>query len=784
MRLLKISSLFVLLFFSSTLIGQIKKDSVTEISEVTIRALSKKQRGKEIMKQVIQKRNEFAQFQKKYSCSIYSVTSLQEDKLDSLLKVAQKIKTDTIAYTKFVDSVLNKNTNTKHTTSLLEWKSKSYKNELKYKDEFEGYQDFSQQGKVYLRENRGSGTNSNMSGVESIAPAVAQTVNPYVFIKGLKQSDFDIYQNLIVADGICSKPIVSPLAFNAFLFYNFYLETTYSNIPDSIRYEIRVEPIFKEEALVSGTLLIKDNTWEVTDYQLKINEGALVYFENFSVQSNYSSSNNQLLPSKKFFDYTVRQGQKKIIGRNKTIYTDYEELDEQPNSFWNETAVYAADARDKDSNYWLTNRKFELAPSDKFYFHREDSIRNYKKSNPYLAKRDSMFNATSFWDVTLFGIGFRNTFKKREFQISPLVAQIVPLGVGGYRHRLSVTYIQGFKNGTSIDIEPTLDYGFLNKDLKGEFAIGYLYNPKNFSKITLRVGDIYDYINSYQSIQGTFGPGNRVRNQKVELTYRVELVNSLYLKTNLNYSNRISIGDMKYPKWVDIFGVFAKAQPFEGYKVFVGSTELEYHPFQKYVYQENQKVVTEDKYPTLSLKYTTGIPKLLGGQSNFDYVEFRLTEDGKLATLGDYQLRFNAGSFIYKKDLRLIEYKYFRTSDAFLFSNPTNSMQLIDTVLSTASNYLQFNYIHHFNGFFLDKIWLLNKLKLEECIGGGLLSVPDKKFHTIELYAGLERRFKIKKQLFRFGIYAVQATSTRNSLDYQLKFGINAYDTFRQKWFY
>lgn len=784
MRLLKISSLFVLLFFSSTLIGQIKKDSVTEISEVTIRALSKKQRGKEIMKQVIQKRNEFAQFQKKYSCSIYSVTSLQEDKLDSLLKVAQKIKTDTIAYTKFIDSILNKNTNTKHTTSLLEWKSKSYKDELKYKDEFEGYQDFSQQGKVYLRENRGSGTNSNMSGVESIAPAVAQTVNPYVFIKGLKQSDFDIYQNLIVADGICSKPIVSPLAFNAFLFYNFYLETTYSNIPDSIRYEIRVEPIFKEEALVSGTLLVKDNTWEVTDYQLKINEGALVYFENFSVQSNYSSSNNQLLPSKKFFDYTVRQGQKKIIGRNKTIYTDYEELDEQPNSFWNETAVYTADARNKDSNYWLTNRKFELAPSDIFYLHREDSIRNYKKSNPYLAKRDSMFNATSFWDVTLFGIGFRNTFKKREFQISPLVAQIVPLGVGGYRHRLSVTYIQGFKNGTSFDIEPTIDYGFLNRDLKGELALGYLYNPKNFSKITLRVGDIYDYINSYQSIQGTFGPGNRVRNQKVELTYRVELVNSLYLKTNLNYSNRISIGDMKYPKWVDIFGVFAKAQPFEGYKVFVASSELEYHPFQKYVYQENQKVVTEDKYPTLSLKYTTGIPNLMGGQSNFDYVEFRLTEDGKLATLGDYQLRFNAGSFIYKKDLRLIEYKYFRTSDAFLFSNPTNSMQLIDTVLSTASNYLQFNYIHHFNGFFLDKIWLLNKLKLEECIGGGILSVPDKKFHTIELYAGLERRFKIKKQLFRFGIYAVQATSTRNSLDYQLKFGINAYDTFRQKWFY
>ncbi len=64
MKLFKISILFVLFLISSKIVGQIKKDSVTEISEVTIRALSKKQRGKEIMKQVIEKRNEFAQFQK------------------------------------------------------------------------------------------------------------------------------------------------------------------------------------------------------------------------------------------------------------------------------------------------------------------------------------------------------------------------------------------------------------------------------------------------------------------------------------------------------------------------------------------------------------------------------------------------------------------------------------------------------------------------------------------------------------------------------------------------
>jgi hypothetical protein len=121
--------------------------------------------------------------------------------------------------------------------------------------------------------------------------------------------------------------------------------------------------------------------------------------------------------------------------------------------------------------------------------------------------------------VIINGIGFRNTYKKREFWFSPLVAQIMPFGVGGYRHRLAMNYKKTFANWKSIAIEPTIDYGFLNKDFKGELALGYTYNPKRFSTITIMGGDIYDYVNSYQSLVGTLGPANRVRNQKFSLSF-------------------------------------------------------------------------------------------------------------------------------------------------------------------------------------------------------------------------------------------------------------------------
>ena len=133
---------------------------------------------------------------------------------------------------------------------------------------------------------------------------------------------------------------------------------------------------------------------------------------------------------------------------------------------------------------------------------------------------------------------------------------------------------------------------------------------------------------------------------------------------------------------------------------------------------------------------------------------------------------------------RHIRTKYFRTSDLGWFSDPTKSMQMLDTNLSTSNSYLQANFIHHFNGFFLNKIWGINRLKLEETIGGGLLIVPESKFNLIEFYVGIERMFRIRKQLFKIGIYAVAADNNFDKAAIGWKVGLNFYDSFRRKWSY
>jgi hypothetical protein len=346
-----------------------------------------------------------------------------------------------------------------------------------------------------------------------------------------------------------------------------------------------------------------------------------------------------------------------------------------------------------------------------------------------------------------------------------------------------MNYKKTFANWKSIAIEPTIDYGFLNKDLKGELALGYTYNPKRFSTITIMGGDIYDYVNSYQSLVGTLGPANRVRNQKFSLSHRFELVNGFFVKTEFMHSNRFSIGSMKYPEWVDLFGVFSKPQSFEGYKISQFTLDLEYVPKQKFLMKGERKIVLGSIWPKFGLKMNAGVPNFLGGQSNFGFAEGRVSNQGKFRSFGNYSYRFSYGQFLYKKDLRIIEHKYFRTSDLNFFSNPTNSLQLLDTNMNTQNAYVQFNIIHHFEGFFLSKIWGINKLKLEESVGGGFLTLPGSSFAQVELFAGLERKVRIRKQLIKFGVYIVQANSSRGPST-RLKIGFNFYDSFHAKWMY
>ena len=188
---------------------------------------------------------------------------------------------------------------------------------------------------------------------------------------------------------------------------------------------------------------------------------------------------------------------------------------------------------------------------------------------------------------------------------------------------------------------------------------------------------------------------------------------------------------------------------------------------------------------------------MFGSNTSFNHLEIGASDQMDIGTFGNLKWTVEGGTF-FGNDLasiRFIEHKWFRSSDRLLFSNPLRSMQtlnLADTTLitHTARPYMQLYAIHHFNGAIMSKIPLINKLKLELVAGGGAMYLQENNFTHVEAYFGIERKIKIKRQLFKISTYYVLSGNNKTGLQvvkdplFGFKIGLDFFNSWTNSWSY
>ncbi len=619
----------------------------------------------------------------------------------------------------------------------------------------------------------------------NIAPVQYIETNPYIFFEKVQDGDFNLYQNMLNLPKVTENPIVSPIAFNAFLNYNFDLGDIFYEGDQKI-YEIKVSPKFKQSALFEGTLFIMDKLWVIKSFELSINSAAMPFFEAFTIHQDYEQIDSFWVPTRREYIYTIKEGKYVISGNTRVSQSNYlfnQKFDDK--MFTNQILSYSDDAFDKDSTYWAKTRPIQLKENELQYIDEQDSIEAHLKSEAYLDSIDKEFNKITFWDVTLNGIGFRNRYKQQEIRINSLLTSAKIFGVGGFRYGAGGSYSKKFGNAHRIEVGGNFDYGFNNRDLKGSGGIAYTFLPKRFGEIEVNAGDIYDLITDYNSVLGTFSRGNYVRKRFFDVGHRIEIINGLYGRATLSYSDRENITNLELSNWSEqLFGELNVPQNFIRYKIAMIEFQFLYRFKQKYIIKKNEKQIVGTKFPELTLTYKKGIPNLFESEVNFDFLEMKVSDEINLGNYGDSKWSALVGSFVNDASLRFIEHKFFRGSDRFFFSNPLMSHQLLDSTFNTRNPYFQGFYLHHFNGFILNKIPLINKLKLELSAGGSMLIIQDIGYSHAELFAGLEKKFRIRKQYFRVGTYITSRANTTNALTYQFKIGIDFFNSFTNSWTY
>lgn len=743
--------------------------NISQLDEVEIIA-DRIDMAKKIMQKVRKKRTEYLNNINNYECDIYVKSSFEKEykTKDTILGEYSQIK-DINEYLK------------KDKLNLIEYLAKAYfKKPNKYKEKIIAYHNFTEEKPIGKSITVSAGIES-----DNIAPSHHHKKNPYIFETNNLTQSFNFYKNILNLPELSNQPLKSPIAASSFLAYKYeYIESFYEN--NSKIFKIKVKPINNHDALFYGNIFIEDSTFALIAVDLEINEDALMMHKNFKIIENYSEIENKVyLPTKLNIIYTIKDGKKNILGETRIKYQGYivnNEVDTK--IFNNEIKTFEEDAFDKDSTFWEENRLLKLKENELKFITKTDSIKKYYASNEFLDKQDSIYNRINWWSPFV-QIGYRNHYSGLEYGVGGLLQQVVPFGIGGYRHKLPFFINKEFKNGMLLETKEAIDYGFNNKDIKGSFGLGLTYFPKKFVRTFITIGNTYELINTHASIEQTFSRSNYVNTKSVKIKQRVEIFNGLFSELSLLYSNQLPIVDLHLSKWSKyVFRELNEPIDFEQYIKSEIKLRLKYVINQKYMIKEGKKIILGDNNPELFFEYRKGIPNLFGSEVNYDYVELGARAEHKLARFGSSRWQILAGTFFNKTNLRILEYKYFRGSDIIFFSDPIKSFQLLGKTLNTNSEFLQANYIHHFNGTILNKVPLIKYFKITLAGGAGTMSIPDQNFYHFEMFAGIERVIRIKKQLFRLGIYGVTADNTLSNPNITLKVGISPFDAYSKKWTY
>ena len=411
---------------------------------------------------------------------------------------------------------------------------------------------------------------------------------------------------------------------------------------------------------------------------------------------------------------------------------------------------------------------------------RQDSIIRYLNSDEYLDSADAVYNEFHWYEPLVSGVGYRKRSTGTNFFYSPLIGQFNAFGVGGWRWTPFAYGTKRFENDEMLSITGRLNYGLTNADTKGTLGATYTYAPLRNASWTVNIGNDYQQITQSVDLTGLFARSNFIEKTFTEVYHRFEWFNGFYTRLGFEYSERESIENLDLGN--DIFGSLTPPQPFETYTVGQVSAEILIRPYQRYYLKGRRKIVLSSKWPDFRVVFKQGIPNLLNSDVRYSKYEFIVEDYVPSNRLGFSHYRVASGGFLNDPStVRFIEYKWFRGGDYFLYTHPLYTFQNLPETFATPEVYFMANATHHFEGFVLNRVPLIRRLKLNVAMGASLLSIPSRSLLHLETYVGAERKMKLWDQPVRWGMYYGLLPNDMNP-GYRIKIGMDFKDTFLDRW--
>ncbi|WP_316827156.1 DUF5686 and carboxypeptidase regulatory-like domain-containing protein [Pedobacter miscanthi] len=622
--------------------------------------------------------------------------------------------------------------------------------------------DTNRKGIIYLSESQSKFNFRRPNDVheEMISSKVAGRNNTFSFNKA---SDLIInfYDNYLLENKLSARGFISPIADNALFYYKYKLLGESKENGETI-HKIEVIPRRENDPVFRGIIYIIDDSWRIynTDVYLTKNAG-INFIDTLNISQQFTKVNEVYMPTTINFQFAGNVLGFKIAGYFVGIYSNYNLDPKFPKNFFSGEILKVTEmVNKKDSVYWKNNRPIPLTEDEKINYVKKDSVAKLKESKKYLDSLEKDNNKFGIGKLLLRGYSINDRYDKEYWSFDPILKSIFYNTVEGFAVKYGVTYRKVFENNRNYSIRPELRYGFANQKLTGTLTGSYYYNPLKRASVGASFGNgIFDLNNLGSmttlgnSINSLFYEKNFAKFYEksfININTTRELASGLQGSVSVDYSRNKTLTNNSTFKIIDAkereftsnnpFSPATETPLFPTYNTLSATASLTYTIGQQYISRPDGKFYTESKFPKITVLYKKGFNGVLNSDVDYDFVKLEVSQDRiGLGLWGYTSFLAGVGKFLNNEKMYYPDFKHFAGNISTIFPPNLRKFQYLDFYqFSTNQQYFEAHLEHNFAGFFMNKIPLLRKAKLEEFIGGGYLSSPEKRNYK-EFYFGIQR---------------------------------------------
>jgi hypothetical protein len=513
-------------------------------------------------------------------------------------------------------------------------------------------------------------------------------------ITGSVFQEYNFYQNWLP---ILNKDFISPIADGWKTFYDYDLLDSVLVGQDTC-YKLQVYPRREQDLAFSGTIWIKKDDYSLKQVDLTIPKTAnLNFVDRIKIQQELEPSTaGPLIPSKTRVLIKIAQVTDETAGLLAKFYTATDSVvvnTPQATSFFNQAVELKPDFGVTEPDFWVENRPDPLSSEELAVLQMVDTL----KTIPIIRFYSE--------GLKFFATGYKPIGK---------------VDIGPWPGFFNYNNIEGIRLGIGL----RTNYKFSKKwELKGYMAYGFEDEAWKYSGSVTRILDR----NRWTTVQ--------VYSSKEIDQVGLEIAN---LQGNSIFLAASRFGTLRSPYLSTNHGLNVQREFFKGFLVKAGFNAGNFDPLYNFFYLEegsgdyrsnfqtsevrlgvrygrDEIIIINDneraslgslKWPIFEVNYSRGV-QTLGGDLDYTKLSFYMYQRINMGLLGVGRYELDAGRIFGEVPYPILK-NHLGNETLFYTTAAFNTMNFTEF---TSDQFFSIRYRHAFEGFFLNSVPLIKKLK-------------------------------------------------------------------------